>query len=269
MVDGGAAYGVVPKGIWQRNTPADENNMIKLANRSLLIEQDDKLILIDTGIGNKQDADTLKHYYISNNDGLINSIKKLGFTTDDITDVVFTHLHFDHCGGATKYTHDRSRIITSFKNANYWVSKLQWDTALNPNCREGATYFEENYVPIADNGQLKFVYENDFELCNNIKLRIYNGHTFGQIIPVINYKNRVIVYAADFIPSLYHIPSAYVSAYDIQPIVAMEEKTTFLKEALDNNYILFFEHDLNNECCDLQLTPKGIRHNNIFKVNEI
>ena len=266
-------FGVVPKSLWNKLNPADENNLCNWAMRSLLIEDGNRLILIDTGIGNKQDAKFFSHYYLSGNDTLDTSLAAQGFHRDDITDVILTHLHFDHCGGSIIRENDQ--LITAFKNAVYWSNKDHWQWATQPNDREKASFLKENILPIAESGQLKFIDTPsstleqsgklpDTAFNENISLRFVNGHTGMMMLPQIKYKEKTIVYLADLMPSVNHLPIPYVMAYDMFPLTTLNEKKSFLKEAVENDYILFFEHDAVNECCTLQQTEKGIRQKDVF-----
>lgn len=264
MIDGGAMFGVVPKSLWEEKYPADEKNLCNLSMRSLLIITGDRKILIDTGVGNKQDEKFFRYLYLNGDHSLKGSLKQTGNTPDDITDVVLTHLHYDHCGGAVEYT-ENNELKPAFKNAIYWISRQQWEWANNPNHREKASFLKENYIPIKENGQLKII-DSDFELVPELELRLYNGHTEGQIIPFIKYNNKTIVYLADLIPTAAHIPVSWICAFDIKPLVSLDEKREFLEKALENGYTLFFEHDINVECCDLKMTEKGIRIGNTFKL---
>jgi glyoxylase-like metal-dependent hydrolase (beta-lactamase superfamily II) len=268
-LDGGAMFGVVPKSMWNKLNPADENNMCNWAMRSLLIEDGNKLILIDNGMGNKQDAKFFSHYYLNGDDSLDKSLAKYGFGKDDITDVFLTHLHFDHCGGSIDRVNDK--LVPAFKNAIYWSNENHWKWATEPNEREKASFLKENILPIRESGQLKFaaVKENESIITQNFTLKFVNGHTEAMMLPVIKYKGKTIVYTADLLPAVAHIPLPYVMAYDMFPLTTLNEKKSFLKEALDNDYILFFEHDPKIECCNLQLTEKGIRQKDIFKLDEL
>ena len=284
-LDGGAMFGVVPKSIWNKINPADENNMCNWALRSLLIEDDNRLILIDTGMGDKQDAKFFGHYYLHGDDTLDNSLAKHGFSKDDITDVFLTHLHFDHCGGSIIRENDK--LVPAFRKATYWSNKEHWDWAVIPNDREKASFLKENILPIEESGQLKFVkhwFDNNdkpgwhvtidnklpaIHFTEKISIRFVGGHTESMMLPQIKYKNKTIVYMADLLPSAGHIPIPYVMAYDMFPLTSLNEKKSFLKEAVDNDYILFFEHDPVNECCSLQQTEKGIRPKDFFKLEEI
>jgi len=267
-LDGGAMFGVVPKVIWQKTNPADENNLCSWAMRCLLVETSDKLILIDNGIGNKQKESFFAHYYLHGDDTLISSLSKYGFSPDDITDNVLTHLHFDHAGGGIIRKEDNSGFEPLFKNANYWVSKKQWENAMNPNDREKASFFDENLLPMQEAGQLKFI-ENEGELFPGFYIRIFNGHTDGQVIPYISYKQKTIIFGADLIPSSGHIPLPYIMSYDMYPSVTLQEKRVFLDEVADNNYVIFFEHDYYNECGTLKQTPKGPRIDKLFSLADI
>lgn len=257
-LDGGACFGVVPKSIWEKNYPPDENNMLPVCCRCLLIKDRDRLILIDSGIGNKQSGKFIEYLYLFGDTSLKKSFQQHGFTFSDVTDVIFTHLHFDHCGGAIIKQPDEEYMLC-FPNASYWCSKNQWEWAINPNIREGASYFRENLLPMFESGKLHFI-EDEIQFSDSVFLKIYNGHTDGQIIPHINHKEKTIVFMADFIPSVSHIPYAYVASYDTRPLISMKEKEEFLDIALNNNYILFFEHDYLNEACTLTYDEKkGIK----------
>lgn len=264
-IDGGAMFGVVPKALWQKKYPADENNLCNWALRSLLIDTGDRRILIDNGYGDKQDEKFFRHVHLNGGDGLDGALKKHGYTFDDITDMIITHLHTDHCGGGVKYNQDKTGFEMVFKNATYWVSKPQWEWAMNPNKQEAAAFLEENLIPMQESGQLKFV-EKDTELYSGIKLRLYNGHTVGQIIPYINTGKETFVFMADLIPSTAHIPLVWNMAYDVNPMDMLKEKEYFLNEAADNNYTLFFQHDLYNECVRVHKTEKGVRVKESFEL---
>ncbi|HEY0067364.1 MAG TPA: MBL fold metallo-hydrolase [Flavisolibacter sp.] len=274
-LDGGAMFGVVPKAIWNKINPADENNMCTWAMRCLLVKDGNRLILVDNGIGNKQDAKFFAHYYLHGDDTLDRSLAKHGFHRDDITDVFLTHLHFDHCGGSI--TREGDRLLPAFKNAVYWSNEKHWQWAVQPNDREKASFLKENILPIQESGQLKFINDPAEEpgklgsasFTDNISIRFVNGHTQSMMLPQLRYKGRTIVYMADLLPSAGHIPIPYIMAYDMFPMTTLQEKKNFLKEAADNNYILYFEHDAQNECCDLQATEKGIRPGNYFKLEEV
>jgi glyoxylase-like metal-dependent hydrolase (beta-lactamase superfamily II) len=266
-LDGGAMFGVVPKSIWNKLNPADENNMCTWAMRCLLIQDGNRLILVDNGIGNKQDEKFLGHYYLHGNDTLEKSLANYGFVTDDITDVFLTHLHFDHCGGSIKREGDL--LVPAFKNATFWTNEQHWKTATTPNDREKASFLKENILPIQESGQLKFVsnHQNDFSA--NFQVKQVFGHTEAMMLPMINYKGKTIVYMADLLPSVGHIPVPYVMAYDMFPLTTLHEKKSFLTEAVQNDYILFFEHDPKIECCSLQMTEKGVRVKETFNLKEL
>ncbi len=266
MIDGGAMFGVVPKSLWEKQYPANEKNLCNFSMRALLIVGEDRKILIDTGVGNKQDETFFGYYYLNGSDSLKGSLKKTGNTADDITDVVLTHLHFDHCGGAVEYN-EAGELTPAFKNARYWVSRQQWEWAVNPNHREKASFLKENFIPIKENGQLEII-DSDFELIPGLELRLFSGHTNGQIIPFIKYNDKTIVYVADLIPTSAHIPLSWICAFDTKPLIAMDEKEEFLEKALSNDYTLFFEHDINVECCSLKMTEKGIRVRETYKLKD-
>jgi len=279
-LDGGAMFGVVPKSIWNKLNPADENNMCSWALRCLLIEEGDKLILIDNGMGDKQDAKFFGHYYLHGGDTLDKSLAQYGFTKDDITDVVLTHLHFDHCGGSIIRVGDQ--LLPAFKNAIYWSNERHWQWAVQPNDREKASFLKENILPIQESGQLKMI---DLPVTNvgtedtvvtqpsniipGLSFICVNGHTDAMMLPVIEFNGKTIVYVADLLPSMAHIPLPYVMAYDMYPLTTLIEKKTFLSWAQQNDCILFFEHDPVKECCTLQLTEKGIRPKEIFKIADV
>jgi glyoxylase-like metal-dependent hydrolase (beta-lactamase superfamily II) len=257
-LDGGAMFGVVPKTIWNKLNPADNNNMISLAMRCLLIEDGNQLILIDNGIGSKQDEKFFSHYFLHGDQSLEKSLNKLGYSSKDITDMLITHLHFDHCGGSVNWNKDRTGFELAFPNATYWIGEEQWNEALNPNPREKASFLKENILPIHESEQLQFI--NEATVINpNISFKFSYGHTNGMVHPIIKYKGYSIVYLADMIPTQAHIPVPYVMGYDVRPLETMNEKTAMLKEAADNSYILFFEHDPNREACTVQFTDKGVR----------
>jgi glyoxylase-like metal-dependent hydrolase (beta-lactamase superfamily II) len=255
-LDGGAMFGVVPKSIWQKLNPADENNMCNWAMRCLLIEDGNRLILIDNGIGNKQ-SDKFFGFYCLNGDATLDlSLAKLGFHRDDITDVVLSHLHFDHCGGSVIWNSDRTKYQTAFKNAKYWSNEEHWQHALDSNPREKASFLTENIMPIQESGQLFFV-ENGSEVADFMTLHKVYGHTEAMMLPHINYKGQTIVFCADLIPSLGHLPVNYVMAYDIKPLESMRDRQSFLEQAIKNDFILFFEHDPINECCSVTKNERG------------
>jgi glyoxylase-like metal-dependent hydrolase (beta-lactamase superfamily II) len=267
-LDGGAMFGVVPKSIWQKSNPADSNNLCNWAMRCLLIEDGNRLVLIDNGIGNKQDEKFMGHYFLNGEDTLDKSLAAKGFNRNDITDVFLTHLHFDHCGGSIERVGDK--LIPAFKNAFYWSNTQHWDWAVNPNDREKASFLKENILPIQESGQLRFVANEDgAPFQDDIKIRFAFGHTDAMMLPQINYKDKTIVYMADLLPSVGHIPLPYVMAYDMFPLQTLKEKKAFLEEAATNNYILYLEHDPINECCTLQHTEKGVRLAETFRLDEI
>lgn len=261
-------FGVVPKAIWQKTNPADANNLCTWAMRCLLIEEGNQLILVDTGIGNKQDEKFFSHYYLHGDDSMEKSLAQLGFSTADVTDVFLTHLHFDHVGGAI--VRENEKLIPAFKNAHYWSNEKHWQWAVAPNAREKASFLKENILPIQESGQLKFVAEKEnIEWQKNISISFAYGHTDAMMLPKISYKGRTIVYMADLLPSVGHLPLPYVMAYDMFPLKTLTEKQAFLEEAVNNNYILYLEHDPVNECCTLQRTEKGIRVAETFNLSDI
>lgn len=267
-LDGGAMFGVVPKSIWNKLNPADENNLCTWAMRCLLIEDGNRLILIDNGVGNKQDQKFFSHYYLHGKDNLDKSLAAHGFNRNDITDVFLTHLHFDHCGGSIERKGDH--LVPAFKHALYWSNEAHWNWATQPNDREKASFLKDNIIPIQESGQIKMVEVNDgIPFSNQIQIRFAFGHTEAMMLPHITYKDKQIVYMADLLPSVGHIPLPYVMAYDTRPLETLKEKKAFLTEAAANDYILFFEHDPQHECCTLQVTEKGIRHEEIFLLSEI
>ena len=268
-LDGGAMFGVVPKSIWQKTNPADEFNLCSWAMRCLLVQDGDRLILIDNGIGYKQDERFLKHYYLHGDDTLEKSLANLGFSKDDITDVFLTHLHFDHCGGSIERQEDGA-LVPAFNNATFWSNKEHWQWAIEPNDREKASFLKENILPIQESGKLKFIDVVDgVSITSNIKIRFAFGHTDAMMLPQISYKGKTILYMADMLPSVGHIPMPYVMSYDMFPLNTLKEKKKYLEEAVQNDYILFLEHDPVNECCTLQETEKGIRVKDTFKLSEI
>lgn len=274
-LDGGAMFGVVPKTIWNKINPADENNLCSWALRCLLIEDGKRLILVDNGNGNKQDAKFFSHYYLHGDDTLDKSLAKHGFHRNDVTDVFLTHLHFDHCGGTIM--REGEKLVPAFQNAVVWSNRDHWDWAVYPNERERASFLKENILPIQENGQLQFVDVNEgidgklgeTRFTENISVRFVSGHTDKMMLPQINYKGRTIVFMADLLPSTGHLPIPYVMGYDMFPLTTLQEKKSFLKEALEGDYILFFEHDPINECCTVQQTEKGIRPKEFFKLEEL
>lgn len=267
-LDGGAMFGVVPKAIWQKTNPSDANNLCTWAMRCLLIEDGDKLTLVDTGIGDKQNEKFFSHYYLHGKDTIDRSLAALGFSRADISDVFLTHLHFDHVGGAIVRVDEK--LIPAFKNATYWSNEKHWQWAIEPNAREKASFLKENILPIHESGQLKFIEEKEnVEWQKDIKISFAYGHTDAMMLPKINYKGKIIVYMADLLPSIGHLPLPYVMAYDMFPLKTLTEKQAFLEEAVDNGYILYLEHDPINECCTLQRTEKGIRVLETFNLSDI
>ena len=265
-LDGGAMFGVVPKTLWNKVYPADENNLCNLSMRCMLVETDDRKILIDTGIGDKQGEKFFSYYYLNGTHSLNSSLQAVNIRYDAITDVILTHLHFDHCGGAVKKNKDGNYNLT-FPNATYWVSRKQWQWAMHPNQREKASYLQENFELLQESGKLCFI-DDGGSFAQGIELRLYNGHSEGLIIPFIQYKGRTLVFMADLIPTVAHIPESWICGYDTQPLVSMKERKQFLTEAWQHQYILFFEHDIANECCILQDTEKGIRMGRSFSFEE-
>ena len=272
-LDGGAMFGVVPKSLWQRTNPADSNNMIEMSMRCLLIEDGNRLILIDNGLGNKQSEKFFSYYYLFGDFSLDASLAKHDFHRDDITDVFLTHLHFDHCGGSIQWNKDKTGYEPAFKNAKFWSNKNHWHWATEPNPREKASFLKENILPIQESGQLNYVTLSDSNFVENSELGFdilcTNGHTEKQMLPHIYYKGKTIVFMADLLPTVGHIPLPYVMGYDTRPLLTMNEKQRFLNKAADNEYLLFLEHDAHNEICTVQHTEKGVRLKNTYKLNEI
>jgi glyoxylase-like metal-dependent hydrolase (beta-lactamase superfamily II) len=267
-LDGGAMFGTVPKSIWNKLNPADENNLCIWAMRCLLIEDENKLILIDNGIGNKQDEKFFNRYCLHGNETLETSLNRLGFSFSDITDVVLSHLHFDHCGGSTRWNEKLNRYELTFPNAVYWNNEIHWNASTNPNKRESASFLPENIIPIKNSGQLKFINEDDC-VFRNIDFTFKYGHTEALILPMINYRKRAIFFMSDFIPSTWHIRIPYVMAFDNSAKISITEKETFLNDAADKNYILFFEHDPLIECCTVARNGKDFSIDKTFTINEI
>src|SRR5579863_6332526 len=268
-LDGGAMFGVVPKSLWSKVHPADENNLCTWALRCWLIEDGGKLILVDNGIGDKQDARFFSHYYLHGDDSLDKSLAAHGFHRDDITDVLLTHLHFDHCGGSI--VRDGDRLVPAFRNAVYWSNARHWKWATEPNDREKASFLKENILPIEASGQLRFVEEHGGAeaILSGLSLRMIYGHTDAMMLPQVTYKGRTVVFMADLLPSVEHISMAWVMAYDMFPLTTLNEKKAFLEEAAAGDYVLFFEHDPVHECCLLEKTDKGIRRGTTFRLSEL
>ncbi len=272
-LDGGAMFGVVPKSLWQRTNPADNNNMIDIAARCLLIEDGNRLILIDTGMGNKQSDKFYGYYFLYGDDSIDKSLASYGFHRDDITDVFMTHLHFDHCGGSIQWNKDRTGYEPAFKNAHFWSNKDHWKWATQPNRREVASFLKENILPMEDSGQLKFTSVPDNPILKNSDLGFdiffANGHTDKQMIPMINYKGKTICFMADLLPTVGHLPMPFVMGYDTRPLLTLDEKELFLNMAADQNFYLFLEHDAHNEIITVKHTEKGVRLNETFTTNDL
>lgn len=274
-LDGGAMFGVVPKSIWNKTNPSDTNNMCTWAMRCLLIEDEKRLILIDTGIGNKQSEKFFGYYFLHGDATLDKSLQAKGFSRDDITDVFLTHLHFDHCGGAIQWNASKTAYEPAFKNAVYWSNTQHWAWATIPNAREKASFLKENIMPIQESGQLKFIsIANETkqavpELGNSFSMFTVRGHTDAMMLPQINYKGKNIIFMADLLPSAGHIPLPYVMAYDTRPLLTLQEKEPFMNEAAQNEFILFFEHDPVNECCIVEQSERGVRLKKTFSFTEI
>ena len=267
-VDGGAMFGVVPKVLWSRIYSSDENNLIVLTLRSLVVETDGHVILVDTGWGNKQDEKFFRHVYLHDGEGLTEGLRQRGYEPEDITDVVLTHLHTDHCGGGVKRKEGGNGYELTFPEATYHVSRTQWEWALKNNIREADSFLDENIIPIMDSGHLNLV-DEEGELFPGFSVRICYGHTPGLMIPVIKYKDKTLVYSGDLIPTVAHIPIIWNMSYDIESLKTIEEKENLLNEALDGGYILVFQHDEHIECCTLEMTPKGIRAKDKFHFKEV
>ncbi|MGB0423565.1 MAG: MBL fold metallo-hydrolase [Flavobacteriales bacterium] len=271
-LDGGAMFGVVPKSIWSRTNEPDERNMCSWAMRSLLIEDGDRLILVDCGIGDKQSDKFFSYYFLFGDDSLESSLAKHGFRKDDITDIILTHLHFDHCGGAIEFDAKKEMYRPAFKNAKFWSCEPHWNWAVNPNPREKASFLKENINPIEESGQLNFIHRESTyteDAFPGIDIFFADGHTESQMIPHIKYKGKTIVFMADLLPSTGHIPLAYVMGYDTRPLLTLSEKEIFLNKAADNEYILFLEHDAVNECCTVKHTERGVRLDQTLSLSDI
>jgi glyoxylase-like metal-dependent hydrolase (beta-lactamase superfamily II) len=272
-LDGGAMFGVVPKTIWNKTNPADENNLIDIAARCLLIEDRNRLTLIDTGMGNKQSDKFFGYYSLWGDHSLDRSLKNAGFHRDDITDVFMTHLHFDHCGGSVNWNKDKTGYEVAFKNAKFWTNDNHWEWATKPNAREKASFLHENLIPMQESGQLQFINRpnSDFGFSSELGFDIFyaDGHTEKQMLPHINYNGKTIVFCADMLPTAGHVPIPYVTGYDTRPLMSMDEKQIFLNNAADNNYYLWLEHDAHNQIITVQHTEKGVRLKEIFKCEDI
>lgn len=272
-LDGGAMFGVVPKTIWNKTNPADENNLIDIAARCLLIEDNNRLILIDTGMGNKQSEKFFGYYSLWGTHSMDKSLAKYGFSRDDVTDVFLTHLHFDHCGGSIQLNRDKTGFEPAFKNAKFWTNESHWNWATKPNIREKASFLHENILPMQESGHLNFIKKalSDFEFSSELNFGIFyvDGHTEKMMIPHIIHQDKTIVFCADLIPTAGHLPLPYVMGYDTRPLLTMPEKAKFLEAAVANNYYLFLEHDAHNEIITVEKTEKGIRIKNIFRCEEI
>lgn len=267
-LDGGAMYGVVPKSIWSKLNPADANNMCTWAMRCLLVEDGDRLILIDNGIGDKQDQKFMGYYFLGHETTLDASLASHGFSRNDITDVFLTHLHFDHCGGSIQWNKDKTGFEPAFPNAVYWSNQAHWEWATKPNAREKASFLKENIMPIQESGQLKFLAEKE-RLMPSFSVHRVSGHTESMMLPILEYKGTRIAFMADLIPSVGHLPVSYVMAYDTRPLITLDEKAAFLEMAANENMILFFEHDPVHECCSLMRTDRGIRSQETFALSSI
>ncbi|NMH28447.1 MBL fold metallo-hydrolase [Flavobacterium silvaticum] len=272
-LDGGAMFGVVPKTIWNKTNPADENNLIEMAARCLLVEDGNRLILIDTGMGDKQSEKFFGYYHLWGSHSLDSSLAKAGFHRDDVTDVFLTHLHFDHSGGAIQWNSDKTGYLPAFKNAKYWTNKNHWKWAVTPNSREKASFLPENILPMQESGQLNFVGLSDSNLITNSELGfdifLVDGHTEKMMIPIIEYKGRKIVFAADLLPTAGHLPIPYVMGYDTRPLLTMPEKETFLKFVLENDMFVMLEHDAHNQIITVEQTERGIRLKNVLDCSDV
>ena len=272
-LDGGAMFGVVPKIIWNRTNPADENNLIDIAARCLLIEDGERLILIDTGMGDKQSEKFFGYYSLWGSHTLDKSLAKYGFSRDDVTDVFMTHLHFDHCGGSVQWNKDRTGYEPAFKNAKFWTNESHWEWATKPNAREKASFLSENILPMQESGQLNFIKRNDSQTIEKSELDFgiffADGHTEKMMVPKIKYQDKTFCFPADLLPTAGHLPLPYVMGYDTRPLLTLPEKQQFLTEAAENNYYLILEHDAHNEIITVEKTERGIRLNEVFKAEEI
>ena len=271
-LDGGAMFGVVPKTIWNKTNPADENNLIDIAARCMLIEDGNRLILIDTGMGNKQSEKFFGYYSLWGNHSLDKSLVKHGFHRDDVTDVFMTHLHFDHCGGSVNWNKNKTGYEVAFKNAYYWTNENHWEWATKPNAREKASFLSENILPMQESGQLNFIKrpDSDFGICDlGFDIFYVDGHTEKMMIPHIKYQDKTIVFCADLLPTAGHLPLPYVMGYDTRPLLTLPEKAKFLTAAAENNYYLWLEHDAYNQIITVEKTEKGIRLKDVFKTKDI
>lgn len=272
-LDGGAMFGVVPKSLWQRTNPADSNNMIDIAARCLLIEDGNRLTLIDTGMGNKQSDKFFGYYYLWGDDNLDKSLKTYGFHRDDITDVFLTHLHFDHCGGSIQHNTGKTGYEPAFKNAHFWSNQDHWNWATQPNRREVASFLDENILPMEESGQLKFIPLPKQDILRNSELKFdifyADGHTDKQMIPMIQYQDKIICFMADLLPTVGHLPLPFVMGYDTRPLLTLNEKERFLNMAADENFYLFLEHDAHNELITVKHTEKGVRLDQVFTCKEL
>lgn len=267
-LDGGAMFGVVPKSLWHKAYPADDRNLCTWAMRCMLVEEGNRLVLIDTGLGNKQSEKFFSHYEPHGDTTLVQSLAAHGFTPNDITDVFLTHLHFDHCGGAVERSGDK--LIPAFPNATYWSHTDHWQWALHPNDREKASFLPENILPIEASGQLQWLSgSGTLELFPGFSILTVDGHTEKQMLPVLTYKGRQVIYMADLLPSTVHIPIPWVMAYDVRPLQSMEEKHSILQMAADSEAVLFFEHDRYTECCTVHMTDKGVRLNETCRLRDL
>tara|TARA_B110000503_G_scaffold7409_2_gene10075 strand:- start:22115 stop:22960 length:846 start_codon:yes stop_codon:yes gene_type:complete len=267
-LDGGAMFGVVPKTIWQKTNPADSNNLIDMSMRCMLIEDGDRLLLIDTGLGTKQSAKFFGYYHLFGNFSLDNSLAKLGFHRDDITDVFLTHLHFDHCGGVIEWNAEKTRLQPAFKNAKFWSNEDHWEWATVPNPREKASFLKENINPIKESGQLNFIQKNSMDQVG-FEVLFMDGHTEKQMLPKLKYQGKTLVFMADLLPTIGHIPLPYVMGYDTRPLLTIKEKASFLEEAASNHYYLFLEHDAYHEICTVKHTEKGVRLKDTHRFTDI
>lgn len=267
-LDGGAMFGVVPKTLWNKNQLADEKNLCSWAMRCMLIENGNQLILVDTGLGNKQDQKFFGFYDLHGDADLISSIRSKGYDKTDITDVVLTHMHFDHVGGAIQYNSSKTRLEPTFANATYWSNEKHWHWAVNPNPREKASFLKENILPIQESGQLKFIEEghSPFE---NVRFIHVDGHTEQMMLPVVDYKGKELIYVADLIPSSFHLPLPWVMSYDVRPLLTMQEKERVLDDAVQKDQILIFEHDPFHEAATVEQTEKGIRLREVGSLNQL